>query len=93
MFCEYKDIFGKPGEGIHSFRIFDISVFDVLVVIFLAYIVQSFVPSVSFIFILIVLFIIGIIVHRLFCVHTTIDKLLFNDSNVYLDSNYAPYYL
>ncbi len=87
MFCKYKDIFGKPGEGIHSFRIFDISVFDVLVVIFLAYVVKAFVPSFSFIFILIILFVFGILVHRLFCVRTTIDKLLFDDSNVYLESN------
>ena len=82
MFCEYKDIFGKPGEGIHSFRIFNISVVDVLIVIFAAYIVKAFVPSFSFIFILIILFVFGILVHRLFCVRTTIDKLLFNDSNV-----------
>ncbi len=82
MFCKYKDIFGKPGEGIHSFRIFDISVLDVLVVVFLAYIIQLSVPSFSFIYILIILFIIGIFVHRLFCVRTTIDKLLFNDYNI-----------
>ncbi len=81
MFCEYKDIFGKPGEGIHSFRIFDISVFDVLIVVFLAYVIQLSIPSFSFIYILIILFIIGIITHRLFCVRTTIDKLLFDDYN------------
>jgi len=22
MFCEYKNIFGKVGEGVHSYRIF-----------------------------------------------------------------------
>jgi hypothetical protein len=82
MFCKYKDIFGKPGEGIHSFRIFNISVFDVLIVIFAAYLIQLTVPTFSFIYILIILFIIGIIVHRLFCVRTTVDKLLFDDSNV-----------
>jgi hypothetical protein len=82
MFCEYKDIFGKPGEGIHSFRIFNISVVDVLLVIFAAYLIQLAVPSFSFIYILIILFVFGILVHRLFCVSTTIDKLLFNDSNV-----------
>ena len=82
MFCKYKDIFGKPGEGIHSFRIFNISVIDVLLTIFLACIIQLTVPSFSFIYILIILFIIGIIIHRLFCVRTTIDKLLFDDYNV-----------
>ena len=82
MFCKYKDIFGKPGEGIHSFRIFNISVFDVLIVIFAAYLIQLAVPSFSFIYILIILFIVGIIVHRLFCVRTAVDKLLFDDNNV-----------
>ncbi len=82
MFCKYKDIFGKPGEGIHSIKIFNISVIDVLLTIFLAYIIQSFVPSFSFIFILIILFVFGILIHRLFCVKTTIDKLLFNDYNL-----------
>lgn len=79
MFCKYKDIFGKPSEGIHSIKIFNISVIDVLLTIFLAYIIQSFVPSFSFIFILIILFVFGIFVHRLFCVRTTIDKLLFDN--------------
>ena len=36
MYCKYKDIFGKPNEGIHSFRIFNISVIDTLLTIFLA---------------------------------------------------------
>ena len=26
MFCEYKDIFGKVGEGVHSYRIFNIAI-------------------------------------------------------------------
>ena len=82
MYCKYKDIFGKPNEGIHSFKIFNISVIDTLLTIFLAYLILLVVPSFSFIYILIILFIIGIISHRLFCVRTTIDKLLFDDYNV-----------
>jgi hypothetical protein len=82
MYCKYKDIFGKPNEGIHSFRIFNISVIDTLLTVFLAYLILLAVPSFSFIYILIILFIIGIITHRLFCVRTTIDKLLFDDHNV-----------
>ena len=77
MFCKYKNIFGKVGEGIHSFRLFNISIVDVLIVIFLAYFIHLFIPSYNFIYILILLFVIGIIIHRLFCVQTTIDKLLF----------------
>lgn len=77
MLCQYKDIFGKVGEGIHSFRIFDISVIDVLVVVILSFIIHDFYPNYKVINILIVLFIIGIIVHRIFCVRTTVDKFLF----------------
>ena len=29
-FAKYSKLFGEPGKGIHSFRVFDIAVFDVL---------------------------------------------------------------
>ena len=29
-FCKYKDSLGKPKKGLHSYRVFDISVLDVL---------------------------------------------------------------
>ena len=76
--CQYKDLLGKPNEGIHSYKIFNISIIDVLATIFIAYIIYLFFPKYNFFFILIGLFILGIILHRLFCVNTTIDKLLFN---------------
>ena len=31
MFCKYRDIIGKVGEGIHSYRLFNIAVLDVVV--------------------------------------------------------------
>jgi len=76
MYCEYSNIFGEPNQGIHSIRIFNIAIIDVLLTIFAAYI-GSNIFNISFIILLILLFIIGIICHRLFCVKTTIDKLLF----------------
>ena len=78
MFCKYKNIFGKVGEGPHSYRIFNIAIVDVVLTLLLAFIIYLFIPKYSFFYILIFLFIIGIILHRLFCVPTTIDKLLFN---------------
>lgn len=27
--CEYKDIFGIPNEGVHSYRLFNIAIVDV----------------------------------------------------------------
>ena len=29
-FCKYKDALGKPKEGLHSYRVFNISIIDVL---------------------------------------------------------------
>lgn len=78
MFCEYKDIFGKVGEGVHSYRVFNIAVVDVLATIIIAYLLKIFVfPKRSFIKLTIILFLLGIILHRLFCVKTTIDKYIF----------------
>jgi len=77
MFCKYKDILGKPKTGAHSIRIFDLAIIDILLTILLAYLVNLFYPIYSFQKILLTLFILGIILHRLFCVRTTIDKLLF----------------
>ena len=77
MLCKYKDIFGKVGEGTHSYRIFNIAIVDVIFTILGAFIIHLFIPKYSFLYILILLFITGIIMHRLFCVRTTIDKLLF----------------
>ena len=77
MLCEYKDILGKPNEGIHSYRIFDIAIFDVGLTVLAAFIIKYLYPDYQLIYILIILFVLGIIVHRIFCVRTTIDKLLF----------------
>ena len=75
--CKYKDIFGKVGKGIHSFRICNIAVVDVVLTMLLAYCIHLMLPNYSFSVILLLLFLLSIVVHRLFCVRTTIDKLLF----------------
>ena len=75
--CKYKDILGKPGQGVHSFRIFNIAIVDVLLTIIAAY-VLSILTKLNIFYALIFMFILGIISHRIFCVRTTIDKLLFD---------------
>ena len=81
MFCQYKDIFGKPGQGVHKYRVCNIAIVDVLATIVFAsiidYVFQFMNYNISFWNILISLFLLGIILHRLFCVRTTIDKLIF----------------
>jgi hypothetical protein len=77
MLCQYKNIFGKVGEGLHSYRIFNIAIVDVILTIISAFIIYLFIPKYNFFIILLLLFILGIVLHRIFCVKTTIDKLLF----------------
>ena len=76
IFKKFKDIFGKPNEGLHKYRIFNIAIIDVLLTLLLAYIISSK-YKVCIYKTFIALFILSIILHRLFCVRTTIDKLLF----------------
>jgi len=75
MLCKYNNIFGEVGKGVHSYRIFDIAIIDVVLTIIVAYIIYTINPKYSFLTILLCLFILGIIFHRIFCVKTTIDKL------------------
>lgn len=74
--CLYKDIFGRPREGAHAYRLFDIAVVDVAATVIVAFIVAR-VFGLVFWKSLIALFIIGIISHRAFCVRTTVDKWVF----------------
>jgi len=76
MLCKYKDIIGKVGEGIHSYRFLNIAIVDVIVTILLAYGIHKMLNS-PFLDTLFVVFLLGILLHRIFCVQTTVDKLLF----------------
>ena len=76
--CNYSELIGKVGEGIHSYRIFDIAIIDVITTIFITYILQKYLlKNYTFIQVFVGIFILGIIFHRIFCVRTTIDKFLF----------------
>ena len=74
--CKYKNLFGIPGKGIHSYRVFNIAIVDVIETIIGAAIF-SYIFKTPFVYTLVFFFILGIVLHRLFCVRTTIDKLLF----------------
>ena len=72
--CPYSAIFGRPKEGVHKYRMFnDIAVVDTVLTIIAAFLISRR----HFWIVLILLFLSGIILHRMFCVRTTIDKLLF----------------
>jgi|UniRef100_A0A6C0D7L7 hypothetical protein len=74
--CKYKHTLGEPGKGIHSYRLFNLAIVDVIMTIVGAYIISYFF-KLSFLYVTIFLFGLGIFLHRIFCVRTTIDKLLF----------------
>jgi len=74
--CPYKFIFGKPNEGVHKYRIFNIAIVDTSLTILAAYLIHKAYNQ-DFYLVLLCLFISGIILHNLFCVRTTIDKLIF----------------
>ena len=76
ILCKYRDIGGKPGKGIHSYRFMGIAIVDLGITILGAAII-AWIFKLNFWWVLIVLLILGIFIHRLFCVRTTLDKLIF----------------
>lgn len=75
IFKKYKDIFGKPNEGVHAIRFMDIAIIDLIFTIIGAIIISYFMKQ-KLIIILILLLIIGEIAHILFGVETKIINIL-----------------
>jgi len=76
--CKYKDIFGKPEKGFHSTRFMGVAIYDVIGTLIVSLLI-SYYTKYSFVYVAIFLFILGIILHNLFCVRTTVDKILFSN--------------
>ncbi len=81
MLCQYRNALGEPGKGAHFYRIGGIAIVDVLLTVVAAYIIHwSIYPEEgvkSFWLTLGTLFLMGIVLHRLFYVRTTVDRWLF----------------
>lgn len=83
---KYKDIFGKPNEGPHSHRFLGLAIVDVGATIAGAGVIGLIISLIfkynflnTFLIILLILFVLAIILHRLFCVNTTINKFIFGE--------------
>lgn len=74
--CKYRHIFGKEGEGAHSIRFANVAVVDVVLTFVAAFIIHKIFGIVLW-KVVITLFLLGIIMHRMFCVNTTINQLIF----------------
>jgi len=80
MFCDYSTILGKINHGVHSYRVLDLAIFDVLMTFVGAYYLQKlYFKRYTYVQVTVGLFLLGIILHRLFCVRTTIDKFIFKN--------------
>ena len=74
--CKYSNIFGEPNTGAHSVRFLGVALIDVALTVLVGAFI-SYYWGYNIYYVLAALFLTGIIAHRLFCVRTTIDKLLF----------------
>jgi hypothetical protein len=81
MACKFKNMIGELGTGVHSYRLYNIAIVDVIVTFALAYFLNIYIfPNTEYCKVVILLFILGILLHRFFCVQTTVDKFLFDNS-------------
>jgi hypothetical protein len=74
--CQYKHMFGDVNAGIHSYRLLNIAVVDVIFTLLGAFLLSNLF-RVDFVYIACGLFALGIVCHRMFCVRTTVDAFLF----------------
>lgn len=73
-YCKYSEIFGKAEQGFHAARIGGFALWDIVGTIALAGAISS--VTGNFLAVLIVLIIIAIWLHWLFCVPTKLNKVL-----------------
>jgi hypothetical protein len=77
MFCQYRDALGEPRRGAHAARIplLNWALVDTLLTVIAAWIISRWTRS-SFWIVLLILVLVGLLAHALFCVPTTMTKAL-----------------
>jgi hypothetical protein len=71
--CKYANIFGEPKTGVHRYRFMDIAIVDVILTIIAGYLISKYFNYKLF-NVLLFLFAFSIIIHKIFCVKTTLTK-------------------
>ena len=77
--CKYKNMFGEPRVGIRKYRVFDIAIFDTVVTVWCVY-VLSWLFKWPFWTTLVIVLLLGIFVHKIFCVQTGLTMKIFPNS-------------
>lgn len=82
--CKYKNIFGAVGTGVHSIRLGGVAIVDVAATIIGGILIAHFLHMniLNMILFIILFFCIGILVHWMFCVDTTLNKLLLGQRTI-----------
>jgi hypothetical protein len=84
--CKYRDLFGAPNTGVHKYRLFGIAILDVAVVIVFGIVIANWAKTPLWAT-LAILFISGIVIHRLFCVRSAVDRMLFPNAEKWDERN------
>ena len=74
-FIEYKDIFGKPGTGLHQYKFLGTAIIDYLFTILFAMFI-TYLTEIPLVLTTIGSFILGILLHKLFGVKSHALKYL-----------------
>jgi len=73
---KHSDMFGKPNTGVHKHRFMNLAIVDVVATILVGWLV-SYIYKLNPVYVISLFFIVGIILHAVFNVRTTVDKILF----------------
>ena len=85
--CKYKNLFGIPNTGVHSIRIFDIAIIHIFITLLEAILIYEIIivqwlkinNIIKLWMVIVFMFVLGIVLHKAFCVKTTVDKILFGE--------------
>jgi hypothetical protein len=75
IFDKYKNIFGKPGTGIHKYKLLNTAIVDYILSILLAILI-AFLTKIPLVLTTISVFILGILAHILFGIDTDVVRFL-----------------
>ena len=75
--CKYRDVFGRPGKGVHALRIpvVDLAAVDVVGALLVAWAIAR-TWRVSMLLTCAAVFVCGVVVHAVFCVDTRVNRWL-----------------
>ena len=76
MLCRHRDVFGRPGAGVHAVRFLGVAVVDVLATAVVAW-AAAYAFGWSFGWTMLALVVLGVAAHRVFCVNTALNVALF----------------